>query len=159
MSQDRMMQPESTTPRVNPQSLQAPDITATITAASSLASKVRVVHGSNEQYFDSLSGKTVGTVRKSLREVFNIPGDADALVSGKQVGDDFILEGGMQLEFVKEHGVKGDLGGVQDEQPDFLMGLTHDEYQEYERLLAERMTDPHPNEEREARIKELFAKR
>jgi hypothetical protein len=73
--------------------------------------KVRVVHGANQDYFD-LEGKTVGTVRKNLREVFNIPGDAEALISGKAVGDDFILEGGQSLEFLKESGVKGFFGSV-----------------------------------------------
>jgi len=75
--------------------------------AEAALSKVRVVHGANEQYLDNLDGKTVGSVRKSLKEVFNIPGDATALVSGKEVQDDFILDGGMTLEFFKEAGVKG----------------------------------------------------
>jgi hypothetical protein len=85
----------------------APDIDATLSRATNMMKKVRVVHGANEQYFDNLEGKTVGSVRKSLREVFNIPGDAEALIGGKNVGDDFILEGGQNLEFVKEAGVKG----------------------------------------------------
>lgn len=85
----------------------APDIDATLARASAATQKVRVVHGANEQYFDNLEGKTVGSVKKSLREVFNIPGDAQALVANKVVGDDFILEGSMSLEFVKEAGVKG----------------------------------------------------
>lgn len=88
-------------------SYSAPDIDATLARASAVTQKVRVVHGANEQYFDNLEGKTVGSVKKSLREVFNIPGDAQAIVSNKEVGDDFILEGGMSLEFVKEAGVKG----------------------------------------------------
>lgn len=85
----------------------APDIESTLSRASQAMNKVRVVHGANEQYFENLDGKTVGQVRKSLREVFNIPGDADALIKGKSVGDDFVLEGGMNLEFVKEAGIKG----------------------------------------------------
>lgn len=106
MSQDRMNTPE--TQRVTSGSdYQAPDIDATLSRASSTLNKIRVVNGANEQYFDNLSGKTVGSVRKSLREVFNIPGDASALVGGKEVGDDFVLEGGMNLEFLKEAGVKG----------------------------------------------------
>lgn len=84
-----------------------PDIEATLSRATSATSKIRVVHGANEQYFDTLEGKTVGQVKKSLREVFNIPGDAEALVNGKQVGDDFVLDAGMNLEFTKEAGVKG----------------------------------------------------
>ena len=84
----------------------APDIEATINRAQNSLKQVRVVSGANEQYH-SLEGKTVGSVRKSLRDVFNIPGDAVALVGGKEVGDDFILEGGQNLEFLKEAGVKG----------------------------------------------------
>lgn len=82
---------------------------ATLARASAATQKVRVVHGANEQYFDNLEGKTVGSIRKSLREVFNIPGDATALVGGKEVQDDFVLDGGMSLEFFKEAGVKGRL--------------------------------------------------
>ena len=85
---------------------QAPNIDATLSRATNAMKKIRVVHGANQDYFD-LEGKTVGSVRKSLREVFNIPGDAEALISGKAVGDDFVLEGGQSLEFVKEAGVKG----------------------------------------------------
>lgn len=108
MPQERMDVSENENPTTGSTGYQAPDIEETLSRASSITNKVRVVHGANEQYFDSLEGKTVGSVKKSLREVFNIPSDADALVSGKQVGDDFILEGGMSLEFVKEAGVKGD---------------------------------------------------
>jgi hypothetical protein len=86
---------------------QAPDIDASLSRAASATQKVRVVHGANQQYFDNLQGKTVGMVRKSLREVFNIAGDAEARIGGKAVGDDFILEAGQNLEFVKEAGVKG----------------------------------------------------
>jgi hypothetical protein len=89
------------------QGYQAPNIDASLSRATSAMKKVRVVHGANEQYFDNLEGKTVGMVRKSLRDIFNIPGDAEALIAGKTVGDDFVLEGGQNLEFVKEAGVKG----------------------------------------------------
>jgi hypothetical protein len=105
MSQERMENSESQ--KVSASSYQAPDIDASLSRATKAMNKVRVVHGANEQYFDNLEGKTVGMVRKSLREVFNIPGDANALVSGKEVADDFILDGGNSLEFVKEAGVKG----------------------------------------------------
>lgn len=84
-----------------------PDIGSVLSKASTVANKVRVISGANEQYFDTLEGKTVGSVRKSLRDVFNIPGDAEARVGDKKVNDDFILEGGAVLEFVKESGVKG----------------------------------------------------
>jgi len=74
--------------------------------ATKTDSKVRVVHGANQEYFN-LAGKTVGSVRKNLREIFNIPSDAEALISGNAVPDDFVLEGGQSLEFLKESGVKG----------------------------------------------------
>ena len=103
MSQERMQNTDNNIA----QTLDIPDISDTLAAAKSITQKVRVVHGVDEQYFDNLEGKTVGSVKKSLREVFNIPGDAEALIDGKNVQDDFILEGGMNLEFVKEAGVKG----------------------------------------------------
>lgn len=106
MSQERM-ENTNNQPAQKATGYQAPDIDATLSRAASAVSKVRVVHGANEQYFENLQGKTVGMVRKSLREVFNIPGDASALIKGKSVGDDFVLEAGMNLEFVKEAGVKG----------------------------------------------------
>lgn len=104
MSQERM---SNTGENKTTTGYSAPDIDATLSRATNIMKKIRVVHGANEQYFDNLEGKTVGMIRKSLREVFNIPSDADALISGKNVGDDFILEGGQNLEFVKEAGVKG----------------------------------------------------
>lgn len=106
MSQERMNAPESQK-ITSGSDYQAPDIESTLSRASNTLNKIRVVNGANEQYFDNLGGKTVGSVRKSLREVFNIPGDASALIGGKEVGDDFILEGGMNLEFIKEAGAKG----------------------------------------------------
>lgn len=102
MSQERM----DNTGNSGRNSFEAPDIGESISAAQSATEKVRVVHGVNEGYY-SLEGKTVGSVKKSLREVYNIPGDAEALIEGKEVEDDFILEGGMNLEFLKSSGVKG----------------------------------------------------
>ncbi len=106
MSQDRIDGSKSETKPAAVTSYQAPNIDATLSRASNTLSSVRVIHGANEGYHQ-LEGKTVGSVRKSLRDVFNIPGDAEALIAGKKVGDDFILDGGMSLEFVKESGVKG----------------------------------------------------
>lgn len=100
--QERMQKPNE----VKSTGFQAPNVEESLGAARRAVNKVRVIHGSNEQYLD-LSGKTVGSIRKSLRDVFNIPGDADALVMGKQVGDDYIMDAGQTLEFSKEHGVKG----------------------------------------------------
>jgi|TARA_Y100000034_G_scaffold132302_1_gene194952 hypothetical protein len=106
MPQERMDKPQESGSQSS-SGYQAPDIEQTLSRANHAASKIRVVHGANEQYFDNLEGKTVGQVKKSLREVFNIPSDAEALIGSKQVGDEFVLEGGQSLEFVKEAGVKG----------------------------------------------------
>jgi len=84
-----------------------PNVSEIINKTSRVLDKVRVVHGANHSYFDNLIGKTVGSVRKSLRNSFNIPGDAIATVDGKQVGDDHILATSQTLEFSKEAGVKG----------------------------------------------------
>lgn len=85
---------------------QLPDIGNTLARAGGVTSKVRFVHGANQEYHE-MSGKTVGMARKSLKDTLNIPGDAVALIAGKPVQDDFVLEGSMSLEFVKEAGVKG----------------------------------------------------
>lgn len=85
---------------------QTPDISDTLAKTARVVNKVRVVHGANEGYFD-LEGKSVGSVRKSLREVFRIPGDADAFIGDKSVSDEVVLEGGQVLEFSKDHGTKG----------------------------------------------------
>lgn len=69
--------------------------------------KIRVVHGINERYFDNIAGKTVGQVAKALREIFNIPEEADALIGGEKVSDDRILQEGESLEFLRPWGVKG----------------------------------------------------
>jgi len=71
---------------------------------------VAVINGANEGHFD-LKGKTIGCVAKQLREVFNIPEDAVAIVGGKQVSFDYILSDEESIEFVKENGSKG---GLQD---------------------------------------------
>lgn len=106
MSQERMLNNDLPVTTVA-QGYKPPSIERSLSRASEALNKIRVIHGANEQYFDNLQGKNVGAVRKSLRDVFNIPGDAVALVSGKEVGDDFILEGNVQLEFTKTAGVKG----------------------------------------------------
>lgn len=72
--------------------------------------KVRVIHGANEQYFDNLVGRTVESIRKSLREVFNIPSDADAVVDGRTVDESYMVSAGQNLEFSKSAGVKGHQG-------------------------------------------------
>jgi hypothetical protein len=50
----------------------------------------------------SLVGRTVSWVRQYLGEAFTIPTPAVALVDGKRVSDDFVLERGQILEFTDE---------------------------------------------------------
>ncbi len=50
----------------------------------------------------SLIGQTVSWVRAYLGEVFTIPHQAVALVDGKRVSEDFVLERGHILEFADE---------------------------------------------------------
>ena len=61
--------------------------------------RVWFVRGSTEQRFLNLAGETVATVRIALREVFNIPAAAVALVDDKPVADDQVLREGVKLEF------------------------------------------------------------
>lgn len=106
MSQDRM---ESVRNKNSINVEKSSIISNPIIPVNKSVEKVRVVHGANEGYFD-LSGKTVGQVKKSLRDVFNISTEAEASIGGKLVGDDFILESGSSLEFCKNAGVKGNDG-------------------------------------------------
>lgn len=105
MSQERMKSSEDKKQQSN-DVFKAPNIDSTLERSNTVTEKVRVVHGVHEEYFD-LQGKTIGSVRKSLRDAYNLPGDAVAFVAGEPVEDDHILESGSNLEFTKEAGVKG----------------------------------------------------
>lgn len=67
---------------------------------------VRVVHGVNDDRL-SLEGRTVGFAAENLRDVFNIPAEASALLNGEAVGTDAVLRSGDSLEFVRQYGWKG----------------------------------------------------
>jgi hypothetical protein len=72
-----------------------------------LEGKIKVIHGANDDTFDGLIGQKVATVRASLVDAFNIPGDALALVNGMQVDNTYTLQQNDVLEFIKQAGVKG----------------------------------------------------
>lgn len=108
-----MIQERKTTDGSFATSTHVPSIKEVLSEAQKAVSKVRVVHGANEEYFDNLAGKTVGKVRKALREVFNIPGDAKAIVQNQPVEDDFVLQAGESIEFCKTAGQKGNLVKIQ----------------------------------------------
>lgn len=75
-------------------------------ALAKLDSAVKVIHGANDGSFN-LAGSKVSTVRASLVDAFNIPGDALAFVDGEQVDANYTLQSNQTLEFVKQAGVKG----------------------------------------------------
>ena len=85
---------------------QAPDKSASDKSESS-AGRVQVIHGANSQTFDNLAGSSVGEIRETLTEVFNIPPDAQALVNGENIGERYKLKPQDTLEFIKQAGVKG----------------------------------------------------
>lgn len=108
MSQDKMQSGGSRTDTNALGHMAAPDVVDVLKRTNKALEKVRIVHGANNQYFDGISGKTVGSVRKAIKDTFNIPGDAVASIDGKEVGDEHILRGGQVLEFSKTAGTKGD---------------------------------------------------
>lgn len=67
---------------------------------------VKVLHGANDGYF-KVAGAKVSQVRASLVSAFNIPGEALAFVDGEQVDNNYVLQEGQTLEFIKQAGVKG----------------------------------------------------
>ena len=71
--------------------------------------RVKVIHGVHDMAFDCLVNKSVGTIQRSLQEVFNIPADAKALLNGHQVSPDHRLGANDVLEFVRARGRKGAL--------------------------------------------------
>lgn len=67
---------------------------------------VKVINGVN--VLDAnLAGKTVADVRAMLTQALNIDPAAQPTISGETVGEDYVLESGDELEFVKASGVKG----------------------------------------------------
>jgi antitoxin (DNA-binding transcriptional repressor) of toxin-antitoxin stability system len=52
----------------------------------------------------SIIGKTVSWVRNYLGDVFDIPTEAKALVDGRKVSEDWVLDLGQILEFTDEDG-------------------------------------------------------
>lgn len=67
------------------------------------AARIRVVHGANDGVF-GLAGTMVSTVRLSLVDAFNIPNDAQSLVNGVQVDDNYVLQSNDVLEMSFQHG-------------------------------------------------------
>lgn len=73
---------------------------------------VRIVSGANVGDWP-IAGKTIGEIRKKLKDFLNLNPSLTAWVNGEICGDSVILRDGDVLEFMRLHGRKG---GV----PDFL---------------------------------------
>jgi hypothetical protein len=84
----------------------APSAADALAKLDEVAANVKVIHGANDGDF-ALAGSKVATVRASLVQAFNIPGDALAFVNGEQVDGTHSLQANDVLEFVKQAGVKG----------------------------------------------------
>lgn len=67
---------------------------------------ITVINGVNT-LTAALAGQTVGNVRAMLIQALNIAPDATPVVSGTQVQEDYLLQDGDELEFVKPSGDKG----------------------------------------------------
>lgn len=68
--------------------------------------KVCVVHGANQNYFN-VAGLTVSQIKQKLRDVINVSADAEAYISSKLVNNEYVVQEGQHLEFLKDTGVKG----------------------------------------------------
>lgn len=88
------------------EALSPPDPTKVLDQIDTVLGSVRVTHGANDEEFQ-VAGKSVSAVRRSLKGAFNIPDDAQALVKGDVVDENYKLKEGDQLEFVKQSGTKG----------------------------------------------------
>jgi hypothetical protein len=67
---------------------------------------VQVMSGSASKRFP-VARQKVGDVRQLLKGVLNIADKAAALVNGKEVGEEAVLQANDRLEFVKRAGSKG----------------------------------------------------
>jgi molybdopterin converting factor small subunit len=67
---------------------------------------VKIVSGVNEQEFP-IAGKTIGEIRESLREVFNIDDNAQAIVNGQKKNNNYALQSKDVVEFIHPIGEKG----------------------------------------------------
>lgn len=71
-----------------------------------MSATIQVTYGANSQEVDVV-GKTVGQIREGMAEALNVPKDATALISGEPVVNDYALQQGDRVEFVRASGEKG----------------------------------------------------
>jgi len=64
---------------------------------------IKVTYGANQHEVEG--GKNIATIRTESADILNLPEDAQAMVNGEEVGEDFIPE--TEVEFIKKAGTKG----------------------------------------------------
>lgn len=68
---------------------------------------ITVTCGANTSAFGEIAGKSIGQLRQDLGDVLNIAPDSQVIVSGENVDENYILQAGDRVEFIKASGVKG----------------------------------------------------
>ena len=81
-------------------------ITAVADEGDSPMARIRVSCGAASDTFDVV-GNSVGEVAGLLQQALNIDLTAQAVVNGRQVDNDYVLEDSDELEFLKTSGRKG----------------------------------------------------
>lgn len=75
--------------------------------------KITVVCGANTQVLEGIDQMSVGELRQRLGDVMNIPSPSQAIIGGRTVNDETLLDltvenaQDIQIEFVKPAGSKG----------------------------------------------------
>lgn len=71
--------------------------------------RVNIEYGSSEWKFEKMEkGSTIQTLRDEVICHFGIPGDAQAVIDGKNVNNKKVLQEGQTITFRKVTGRKGD---------------------------------------------------
>ncbi len=83
---------------------------------------VKIIHGPSDGVFD-VAGATVSGVRLSLKDAFNISGEAWPFVNGEQVDGNYRLQGNETLEFCKQCGEKSILDPAEKAQLDRIESM------------------------------------
>jgi|GEM_PF-6300361 len=73
-----------------------------------ICKSVDIVYGASDVPLP-VAGETVAVVRDAVSSMLNIPRDAKAFIKGKPVVEDYVLQEGDRLEFLKPYGFKGAL--------------------------------------------------
>jgi len=87
-----------------------PDPTDTLASIDETLGNIHVISGANDGDYTNLVGKSVGQSRKYLKDSFSIANEAQSVVNGKDVNEDYVLTKNDTLEFIKQAGVKGGKG-------------------------------------------------